>query len=52
MAVYMNFLDYTGGVYNERGGDDELVGYHAVLLVGYGEENGQKYWLAKNSWSE
>jgi len=25
---------------------------HAVKIIGYGEENGTKYWLVANSWNK
>jgi cathepsin B len=40
---------YTGGVFScdgEEGND----GGHAVIMVGWGEENGVPYWLLQNSW--
>eukprot|EP00928_Gymnodinium_smaydae_P096475 TRINITY_DN8533_c0_g3_i2.p1 TRINITY_DN8533_c0_g3~~TRINITY_DN8533_c0_g3_i2.p1 ORF type:complete len:569 (-),score=99.90 TRINITY_DN8533_c0_g3_i2:108-1814(-) len=55
-----DFMMYSGGIYTES-----LVGVraplaanhvewqkvdHAVLLVGWGEELGQKYWVVQNSW--
>jgi len=45
-----SFSDYDGrGVYDKcsKGNDAQN---HAVLVVGYGSENGIDYWLVKNSW--
>ena len=44
-----NWHSYESGVFagcNQQNPDVD----HAVTLVGYGEENGQKYWLVRNSW--
>ena len=48
MEVYQNFELYMGGVYDEIKGS--FVGYHAVCIVGYNDEQG--YWICKNSWGK
>jgi len=40
--------DYTGGIYCDDTGAMEIT--HDISIVGYGVEEGQKYWLVRNSW--
>ncbi|XP_047024372.1 cathepsin B-like [Helicoverpa zea] len=49
-GVYSDFLHYKHGVYVKLPNATHLGG-HAIKILGWGVENGQKYWLAANSWN-
>ncbi len=42
------FQLYKGGIISDPNCGTSLN--HAINLVGYGEENGTKYWIVRNSW--
>jgi len=48
-TVYSDFENYAGGIYHHVSGG--MAGGHAVKMVGWGVENGQKYWKVANSWN-
>jgi len=49
-SVYEDFLTYSSGVYRHQSG--QMLGGHAVKMLGWGVENGTPYWLIANSWNE
>ncbi|XP_045914082.1 procathepsin L-like isoform X1 [Micropterus dolomieu] len=48
-AMLQSFHLYRGGLYNVPNCNPRFIN-HAVLVVGYGTDGGQDFWLVKNSW--
>jgi len=46
-VVGSGFFSYSAGIFN---GCSDAVVNHAVVLIGYGQDYGEKYWLLQNSW--
>merc|ERR1719352_2027533 len=48
-TVYEDFANYASGIYHHVSGSQ--LGGHAVRIVGWGVDNGNKYWKVANSWN-
>merc|ERR1712216_864777 len=48
-TVYTDFANYVSGIYSHVKGGVE--GGHAVRIVGWGVDGGNKYWKVANSWN-
>ncbi|EAT38474.1 AAEL009637-PA [Aedes aegypti] len=48
-TVYEDLLNYKEGVYHHVHG--KMLGGHAIRILGWGVEDGTKYWLIANSWN-
>ncbi|CDW72335.1 cysteine protease [Stylonychia lemnae] len=47
-AGTMEFQTYQGGIFNPKNCPAEVD--HTLLVVGYGKEGDQGYWICKNTW--
>lgn len=48
IAATDELVNYTGGIFIDTTGEKDFN--HEVSVLGWGEENGTKYWIIRNSW--
>ena len=48
VGIEADITHYKNGIFDDKSCGCDMD--HAILLVGYGEENGTEYWIVKNSW--
>jgi C1A family cysteine protease len=50
LEIHSDFLTYKSGIYFPDSATYVYAGSHIVKVIGWGVENGHKYWLIENSW--
>lgn len=50
LEIHSDFLSYKSGVYFPDLAQYVYAGSHIVKIIGWGTENGLKYWLIENTW--
>ncbi len=51
LYITSNFQNYASGVFTDNSCANKNPN-HAVNLVGYGTQNGQDYYILRNSWGK
>jgi len=49
MLLYNDYYNYRNGIYS-HGTNDDSIGYHAIVIIGWGIENNVKYWIIRDSY--
>ena len=51
MNIYSDYYDYKSGIYSHSSGNS-ILGFHAIVIIGWGIENDIKYWIIQDSYGE
>ena len=50
MNLYNDYFYYKSGIYIHNSKYSTILGYHSITLMGWGVDNGIKYWLVQDSY--
>jgi cathepsin B len=52
MNLYNDYFNYKSGIYIHNNKYQNVLGYHSITLMGWGIEDGIKYWLIQDSYGK
>ena len=51
MNIYNDYYDYKSGIYSHSG-NNTILDFHSIVIIGWGIENDVKYWIIQDSMGE